>query len=95
MRASTVRSRFLDRCGDSFGVDLSFKDICILAAVLNSTCRSKFGPYVRASLRGAVMGLLHLLHVEKSRRDEYEMWVLNAPSVGTLYRTVHRRVFLI
>ena len=46
MRASTVRSRFLDRCGDSLGVEISFKDICILAAVLNSTCRSKFGPYV-------------------------------------------------
>ena len=50
-------SRFLDRCGDSFGVEISFKDICILAAVLNSTWRSKFGPYVRASLRAAVMGL--------------------------------------
>ena len=48
MRASTVGSRFLDRCGDSLGVEISFKDICILAAVLNSRCRSKFGPYVRA-----------------------------------------------
>ena len=50
MRASTVGSRFLDRCGDSLGVEISFKDICILAAVLNSRCRSKFGPYVRAVL---------------------------------------------
>ena len=66
MRASTVRSRFLDRCGDSFGVEISFKDICILAAVLNSTCRSKFGPYVRASLRGAVMGLFR---DSRDRRD--------------------------
>ena len=39
MRASTVRCRFLDRCGDSLGVESSFKDICILAAVLNSRCR--------------------------------------------------------
>ena len=23
MRASTVRSRFLDRCGDSFGIEIS------------------------------------------------------------------------
>ena len=46
MRASTVGSRFLDRCGDSLGVEISFKDICILAAVLNSRCRSKFGPYL-------------------------------------------------
>ena len=36
MRASTVGSRFLDRCGDSLGVEISFKDICILAAVLNT-----------------------------------------------------------
>ena len=36
MRASTVRSRFLDRCGDSFGVEISFKDICILAAAAGS-----------------------------------------------------------
>ena len=41
MRASTVGSRFLDRCGDSLGVEISFKDICILAAVLNSRCRSE------------------------------------------------------
>ena len=35
MRASTVGSRFLDRCGDSLGVESSFKkDICMLAAVL-------------------------------------------------------------
>ena len=67
MRASTVRSRFLDRCGDSLGVEISFKDICILAAVLNSTCRSKFGPYVRASLRGAVMGLF------RDRRDRRDL----------------------
>ena len=66
MRASTVRSRFLDRCGHSLGVEISFKDICILAAVLNSTCRSKFGPYVRASLRGAVMGLFR---DSRDRRD--------------------------
>ena len=66
MRANTVRSRFLDRCGDSLGVEISFKDICILAAVLNSTCRSKFGPYVRASLRGAVMGLFR---DSRDRRD--------------------------
>ena len=39
MRASTVRCRFLDRCGDRLGVESSFKDICILAAVLNSRCR--------------------------------------------------------
>ena len=49
MRASTLGCRFLDRCGCRLGVEISFKDICILAAVLNSTCRSKFGPYVRAS----------------------------------------------
>ena len=67
MRASTVRSRFLDRCGHSLGVEISFKDICILAAVLNSTCRSKFGPYVRASLRGAVMGLF------RDRRDRRDL----------------------
>ena len=38
MRASTesVRRRFLDRCGDRLGVEASFKDICILAAILNS-----------------------------------------------------------
>ena len=66
MRASTVRCRFLDRCGHSLGVEISFKDICILAAVLNSTCRSKFGPYVRASLRGAVMGLFR---DSRDRRD--------------------------
>ena len=29
MRASTVGSRFLDRCGDSLGVEISFKDMCI------------------------------------------------------------------
>ena len=67
MRASTVRCRVLDRCGDSLGVETSFKDICILAAVLNSTCRSKFGPYVRASLRGAVMGLF------RDRRDRRDL----------------------
>ena len=39
MRASTVRCRFLDRCGDSLGVEISFKDICILAAVSNTRCR--------------------------------------------------------
>jgi len=39
MRASTVRCRVLDRCGDSLGVEISFKDICILAAVSNSRCR--------------------------------------------------------
>ena len=49
MRASTVRCRFLDRCGDSLGVESSFKVVCILAAVLNSGCRSKFGPYLRAT----------------------------------------------
>ena len=37
MRASTVRSRVLDRCGDCLGVESSFKDICILAAVMNDT----------------------------------------------------------
>ena len=42
MRASTVRGRFLDRCGDSLGVESSFKDICILAAVLNSRCEATF-----------------------------------------------------
>ena len=26
MRASTVRCRFLDRCGHSLGVEISFKD---------------------------------------------------------------------
>ena len=26
----------MDRCGDSLDVDTSFKDICILAAILNS-----------------------------------------------------------
>ena len=31
MRASTVGCRVLDRCGDSLGVESSFKDICILA----------------------------------------------------------------
>ena len=56
MRASTVGCRVLDRCG-SLGVESSLKDIYILAAVLNSRCRSKFGPYLRASLRLAVMGL--------------------------------------
>jgi len=66
MRASTVGSRFLDRCGDSLGVEISFKDICILAAVLNSRCRSKFGPYLRASLRLAVMGLFR---DSRDRRD--------------------------
>ena len=35
MRASTVGSRFLDRCGDSLGVEISFKDMCILAAVFS------------------------------------------------------------
>ena len=30
MRASTLGCRFLDRCGDSLGVESSFKDICIL-----------------------------------------------------------------
>ena len=35
MRASTVRCRFSDRCGDSLGVESAFKDLCILAAVLN------------------------------------------------------------
>ena len=43
-RASTGRRcRFLDRCDDSLGVETSLKDICIIAAVLNSRCRSKFG----------------------------------------------------
>ena len=34
MRASTLGCRFLDRCGCRLGVEISFKDICILAAVL-------------------------------------------------------------
>jgi len=29
MRASTVRCRVLDRCGDSLGVEISFKDVCL------------------------------------------------------------------
>ena len=64
MRASTVRCRFLDRCGDSLGVESSFKDICLLAAVLNSRCRSKFGLYFYEQvLRLAAMGLF------RDRRD--------------------------
>eukprot|EP00964_Phaeocystis_antarctica_P089877 scaffold57419_cov77-Phaeocystis_antarctica.AAC.1 len=34
MRASTLGCRFLDRCGCRLGVEISFKDMCILAAVL-------------------------------------------------------------
>ena len=67
MRASTVRCRFSDRCGDSLGVESAFKDLCILAAVLNSRCRCKFGPYLRASLRGAVMCLF------RDRRDRRDL----------------------
>ena len=62
MRASTVGCRVLDRCGDSLGVETSLKDRCvvtvwvskhrILAAVLNSRCRSKYGPYLRAMGEG-------------------------------------------
>ena len=45
MRASTVGSRFLDtcRCGDSLGVEISFKDICILAAVLTVDAEVSLG----------------------------------------------------
>ena len=67
MRASTVRCRFSDRCGDSLGVESAFKDLCILAAVLNSRCRCKFGPYLRSSLRGAVMCLF------RDRRDRRDL----------------------
>ena len=66
MRASTVRCRFSDRCGDRVGVESAFKD-SILAAVLNSRCRCKFGPYLRASLRGAVMCLF------RDRRDRRDL----------------------
>ena len=45
MRASTVGSRFLDRCGDSLGVEISYKDICILAAVLNSRFEVSLGRF--------------------------------------------------
>ena len=37
MRASTLSCRFLDRCGCRLGVEISFKDMCILAAVLRLT----------------------------------------------------------
>ena len=43
MRASTVGSRFLDRCGDSLGVEISFQDMCILAAVLTVDAEVSLG----------------------------------------------------
>ena len=43
MRASTVRCRVLDRCGDSLGVEISFKDMCILAAVLTVDAEVSLG----------------------------------------------------
>ena len=86
MRASTVRCRFSDRCGDSLGVESAFKDLCILAAVLNSRCRCKFGPYLRSSLRGAVMCLF------RDRRDRRDLslkvcwtlavWLMTQSSFG-------------
>ena len=33
MRASTVGSRFLDRCGDSLGVEISFKDTTCVSPI--------------------------------------------------------------
>eukprot|EP00964_Phaeocystis_antarctica_P064697 scaffold38950_cov68-Phaeocystis_antarctica.AAC.2 len=45
MRASTLGCRFLDRCGCRLGVEISFKDMCILAAVLTVDAELiKFGP---------------------------------------------------
>ena len=68
MRASTLGCRFLDSCGDSLGVESSFKDICILYSqrfrTVDAGC--KFGLYVGASLRGAVMGLFR---DSRDRRD--------------------------
>ena len=62
MRASTVRCRVLDRCGDSLGVEISFKDVCILAAVSNSRCR------IRARSTVYHEPVTHLRQVDSARR---------------------------
>ena len=43
MRASTLGCRFLDRCGCRLGVEISFKDMCILAAVLTVDAELSLG----------------------------------------------------
>jgi len=43
MRASTLGCRFLDRCGCRLGVEISFKDMCILAAVLTVDAEVSLG----------------------------------------------------
>ena len=74
MRASTVRCRFLDRRGDSLGVESSFKDICILAAVLNTVdAEVSLGRlYLRASFRGAVIEKTAQSHKSHSNRNGRE-----------------------
>ena len=67
MRASTVRCRVLDRCGDSLGVETSLKDECILAAVLNSRCRSKFWAVFTSKFARSVQGLF------RDRRDRRDL----------------------
>ena len=53
-----IRCRFLARCGDSLGVESSFQDICIFAAVLNSRRASNlWAVFTSKEVRGAVMGL--------------------------------------
>ena len=43
MRASTLGCRFSDRCGYAVGVEISFKDMCILAAVLTVDAEVSLG----------------------------------------------------
>ena len=73
MRASTLGCRFLDRCGCRLGVEISFKDICILAAVLTVDAevpRSKCNSDDTSGARGSG-GVRYAPRVERAVRGRH------------------------